>query len=204
MICESYNKLVPWVLWILCFSLLVFLLNKSCDFTWSTEITSYGLWWWESYCVITWMCKTVHRSNYVGSLLALSFDFLVYHWHMTSIKLLYMQSVTKHQCVSPCTMLQNHNIAWRNFNSLFLNIIKRGEGVETENCPNSSFSHNFCHWLSKKNWKIKCSISSCSFYIKLKVCNYPLRHNFAIVSSYLNNCNIKNSFWNDEKVIWYG
>ena len=139
MICESYNKLVPWVLWILCFSLLVFLLNKSCDFTWSTEITSYALWWWESYCVITWMCKTVHRSNYVGSLLALSFDFLVYHWHMTSIKLLYMQSVTKHQCVSPCTMLQNHNIAWRNFSSLFLNIIKRGEGVETENCPNTVF-----------------------------------------------------------------
>ena len=55
---------------------------------------------------------------------------------------------------SPCTMLRTHNMTWRKFCSLFLNIVKRGKGVETRNCPNSSFSHNFCHWLSEKIWKI--------------------------------------------------
>ena len=40
-------------------------------------------------------------------------------------------------------MLQNHNITSRKFCSLFLNIVKRGKGIETRNCPNSSFSHNF-------------------------------------------------------------
>ena len=52
-------------------------------------------------------------------------------------------------------MLGTHNIAWRKFCSLFPNIVKSGKGVETKNCPNSSFSHNFYHWLSKKIWKIE-------------------------------------------------
>ena len=60
--------------------------------------------------------------------------------------------------VSPYTMLLNHNIAWRKFSSLFLNIVKREKGIETQNCPNSSSSNNFCHWLSEKIWKIKASI----------------------------------------------
>ena len=33
-----------------------------------------------------------------------------------------------------------------------------GKGVETQNCPKSSFSHNFCHWLPEKVWKIKRAI----------------------------------------------
>ena len=33
--------------------------------------------------------------------------------------------------LSPYTMLRNHNIAWRKFYSLFLNIFKRGKGRET-------------------------------------------------------------------------
>ena len=58
----------------------------------------------------------------------------------------------------PYTMLKTDNIAWRNFCSMFLNIVKKGKEEETQNCPNSSFSHNFCHWLSEKMWKVKCSI----------------------------------------------
>ena len=51
------------------------------------------------------------------------------------------------------TILQTHNIAWRKFRSLFLNIVKKGKGAETQNCPNNSVSHNFCHWLSEKSAK---------------------------------------------------
>ena len=47
-----------------------------------------------------------------------------------------------------------HNIVWRKFSSLFRNIVKRGKGVETWNCPVSSFSLNFCHWLSEEIGKI--------------------------------------------------
>ena len=50
-------------------------------------------------------------------------------------------------------MLQTNKNAWRKFCSLFLNLVKRGEGRETQNCPNNSFSHNFCHWLSEKSAK---------------------------------------------------
>ena len=60
--------------------------------------------------------------------------------------------------LSRYTMLQTHNIAWGSVYSLFLSNVKRGKGVETQNCPNSSFSHDFCHWLSEKISKIKCSI----------------------------------------------
>ena len=49
--------------------------------------------------------------------------------------------------LSPYTMLRTDNIAWRKFCSLFLNIIRRWKGRETQNRPNSSFAHNFCHWL---------------------------------------------------------
>ena len=49
--------------------------------------------------------------------------------------------------LSPYTMLRTHNIAWRKLRSLFLNTVKRWKGAETQKCPNSSFSHNFCHWL---------------------------------------------------------
>ena len=44
-------------------------------------------------------------------------------------------------------MLRTHNIAWRNFCSLFLNIVKKGMGVQTRRCTNPIFSHNFCYWL---------------------------------------------------------
>ena len=100
-------------------------------------------------------------------------------------------------------MLQTHNIAWRNFCLLFLNIIKSGKRVETQNCANSSFFHNFCHWLSEKIRKVVVVFYSFSFYIKLKACNYPLHYNFVKVRHYLNNRNIKNYFWIDKKVIWY-
>ena len=52
-------------------------------------------------------------------------------------------------------MLQTHNIAWRKLRPLFLNIVKRGKGRQTQNCPNSSCSHNFCHWLSEKSAKFE-------------------------------------------------
>ena len=97
---------------------------------------------------------------------------------------------------SPSTVLPTHNTGWRNFCfTLFLNIVKKGKGAETKNRSNSNYSHNFCHWLSDK---LSVVFYSFLFYIKLKACNYPLRHNFAIVSHNLN------SFWMDEKVIWYG
>ena len=57
--------------------------------------------------------------------------------------------------LSPYTMLRIDNIAWRKFCSLLLNIVKRGKGRETQNCPNSSFSYNFCHWLSEKSAKFE-------------------------------------------------
>ena len=60
--------------------------------------------------------------------------------------------------LSPYSLLRTHSIAWRNFCSLFLNIVKKVKEVETQNCSNSSFSHNLCHWLPEKNFKIKCSI----------------------------------------------
>ena len=66
----------------------------------------------------------------------------------------FRQSVTKYyenfkKCfkspLSPYTSLRTDNVAWQKFCSLFLNIAKRGKGRETQNCPNSSFSHNFCY-----------------------------------------------------------
>ena len=75
------------------------------------------------------------------------------------------------------TMLQIHNIACRKFCSLFLNNVKRGKWEETRSCPKSCFSHNFCHWLSEKIWKISSVVFYCwSFWISLKACNYPLRY----------------------------
>ena len=49
--------------------------------------------------------------------------------------------------LSPFTMLWTHNIAWHKFYSFFLDIVKMERGGEIKNCPYSSFSHNFCHWL---------------------------------------------------------
>ena len=57
--------------------------------------------------------------------------------------------------LSPYTVLQTHNIAWRKLRSLLFNIVKGGKGRETQNCPNSSFSYNFCHWLSEKSAKFE-------------------------------------------------
>ena len=88
-------------------------------------------------------------------------------------------------------MLRTHNTAWCNiawckFCSLSLNIIKGGMGGETGNCPNSSFSQNFCHWLSEKIWKISNVVFySWLFWITLKACSYPLRH----------YCISLNNFW---------
>ena len=52
-------------------------------------------------------------------------------------------------------MLGTHNIALRKLRSLFLNIGKRRKGRETQNCPNRSFSYNFCHWFSEKYSKFE-------------------------------------------------
>ena len=77
----------------------------------------------------------------------------------------------------PYTMFGTHNMAWRKSCSLFLNIVKQGKRVETQNCSNSIFSHIFCHWLSEKIWKnISVVFYSCFFLIIWKASNYPLRH----------------------------
>ena len=60
--------------------------------------------------------------------------------------------------LSHYVMLRTHNIAWRNFCLFFLNIIKSGRRIETQNCANSSFFHTSCPWLSEEIRKIKCSI----------------------------------------------
>ena len=41
------------------------------------------------------------------------------------------------------TILGTRSIAWRKFCSLFLNVVIREKEIETQSCPNSSFSHNF-------------------------------------------------------------
>ena len=88
--------------------------------------------------------------------------------------------------------LWTHNIAWRNFCSFLLTIVKSVKGVETQNGPSSSFFHNFCHWFSEKLPKtLKKIFYSRSFWITLKACNYPLCHydislnNFSILNNQL-------------------
>ena len=56
--------------------------------------------------------------------------------------------------LSPYAMLRTHNIAWRNFCSLFLAINKRGKGVETQICGNSSFPITFVTDCGT-NWRNK-------------------------------------------------
>ena len=52
-----------------------------------------------------------------------------------------------------------------------------GRGRETKNYPDSSFSHNFCHWLFEQIWKVSSVVFYCwLFRITLKACNYVLRH----------------------------
>ena len=53
------------------------------------------------------------------------------------------------------TLLRAHNIARRKLCLLFLNIVKMGKWRETQNCPNSGFFYNFCHWLSEKSIQFK-------------------------------------------------
>ena len=87
-----------------------------------------------------------------------------------------LKSVFKNHALA-YTMFQTHNIAWRKFRSLFLNIVKRRKGLETRNCPNTSFSHNFCHWLFEIIWKVLSVIIYCwSFWITFKACTYLSRH----------------------------
>ena len=38
---------------------------------------------------------------------------------------------------------------------MFLNNVMRGKRRERQNCLNSSFFHNFCHWLSEKSAKFE-------------------------------------------------
>ena len=84
----------------------------------------------------------------------------------------------------PYTMLRTHNLAWRNFCSLLLNIVKKEKKIETNHCSNSVFSHDFCHWLSEKIRKIKCTILHFLVVHQIEsLSNYPLRHNFAMVTS---------------------
>ena len=74
--------------------------------------------------------------------------------------------------LSPYRMLLTHNIAWRKLRSLLLNIAKRRKAWETQNCPNSSFSDNFCHWLSEKS--VKCAVQ----YFKVVHFDSNWRHAF--------------------------
>ena len=83
--------------------------------------------------------------------------------------------------VSLYTMLQTHNIAWRNFCSLFLNIFKRGKGYKFEIVQIAVSPIIFVTDCLKISEKLNVVFYSCSFYIKLKSCNYPLRHNFAMI-----------------------
>ena len=71
-------------------------------------------------------------------------------------------------------------IQWHNFCSCFLNIVMRRNGEETQNYPNISFSHNFCHWFFQKTWKILSVVfSRWPFWINLKTCiNHALRQSF--------------------------
>ena len=64
-----------------------------------------------------------------------------------------LKSVFENHPLSPYTMLQTHNIAWRKFSSLFLNIVKKGKREETRNYPNGSFSLIFVTDCMKKPGK---------------------------------------------------
>ena len=70
----------------------------------------------------------------------------------------FSRNVIKVEKVRKMTYNQWKNIAWCRFCSLFFKIIRRRKGLETQNCPSSSFSHNFCHWLSKHIKKLKSTI----------------------------------------------
>ena len=89
--------------------------------------------------------------------------------------------------LSPYTMLQTHNIPWRMFCSLFLNIVKRREGVEIKNFPNSSFSHNFCHNFSVWNFS---------------VARFKWNWRHALTHYVTNDVNL-NNFWNPNKQLKY-
>ena len=64
-------------------------------------------------------------------------------------------------------MLWTHKIAWRNLCSLFLNIVKKGKGLETSNCPNNSFPIMFVADCLKKSEKLSAVFYSFLFYIKM-------------------------------------
>ena len=72
------------------------------------------------------------------------------------------------KCWEPITLLEASCVHW-------VSALLRGK-IETNKSPNSSFSHNFCHWLSKKFWK---GLIMLFYYllswITFKACNYPLR-----------------------------
>ena len=94
--------------------------------------------------------------------------------------------------LSPYTMLRTHNITWRKFCSLFLNIVRRGKGLETRNCQNSSFSTIFVTvWKNLKNLSI--AFYRWLFWITLKASNYPLHHY---------DINL-NNFWSPNKQLKY-
>ena len=87
---------------------------------------------------------------------------------------------------------------------IVFSIDKRGKGLQTQNCPNSSFSDNFSHCLSEKIWKIKCSILQLLVLHQIEAMQLSFSQYFAMVIHNLNNRKNQNSFWNDKKVIWYG
>ena len=84
--------------------------------------------------------------------------------------------------LSSYTMLPTHNIAWHNFCSLFLNIANKRKRVEIQNCLNSSFSLNFCHWSSEKIWKTKCSILQLLVFHQMEGIQLPIDINMGMVN----------------------
>ena len=95
--------------------------------------------------------------------------------------------------LSPYTMLQTHNIAWRKFFLLFLNIFKRRKGEETRCFPSSNCPFIFVTdcWRNLKN--LSAVFYSWSFWITLEVCKYPLcQYDIS-----------RNTFWSPKKQLKY-
>ena len=120
---------------------------------------------------------------------------------LTDIKL---QSVTKYyenfkrcvensasppiQCCEPMTQLD------ATFAHCYSTLLRLGRVWKHKIVQTAVMAIIFVTDCLKKCEKLSLVFYSYSFCIKLKACNYPLRHIVAMVSHYLNNSNIKNSF----------
>ena len=102
------------------------------------------------------------------------------------------------QCCEPITQLD------ATFAHCFSTFLRGGRKYKQNIAQIAYFPMIFFTDCLKKSENLSAVFYTSSLYIKLKACNYPLRHNFAMVSNYLNNRNIQNFFGNYEKIIWFG